>query len=290
MSHADVDQPPYISHQVQAAKRFYLGTAVGSTSELHASCGGWERTAADYTIRRDTFPWLGIEFVAGGRGTLWFGRRSYPLSRGCLFSYGPGVAHRIESDSRALLSKYYINFGGQQAANLMSAAQMDPGSFRVVDNSEEIESALDLLIAEGGRSRPQAPQIASLQLHILLLKLGQGGANDPRSDRRAQQTLRKCLDYIDRHFLAVATAEQIAAACHVSPSHMTRLFGRFGYVSPYDYLVRKKMVHAAELFDSGYLLVREVAERFGMDSFQFSRVFKRVHGLSPSQFLRRHGR
>ncbi len=94
---------------------------------------------------------------------------------------------------------------------------------------------------------------------------------------------------MDRNFLEVRTIKEVAAACHVSVGHLTRSFLRFGYGSPYRYLTRKKMLHAAALLDSGVLLVREVANRLGLDPFQFSRVFKRVHGISPSDFVRRHG-
>jgi AraC-like DNA-binding protein len=37
------------------------------------------------------------------------------------------------------------------------------------------------------------------------------------------------------------------------------------------------------------MIVREVAEQLGLDPFHFSRVFKRVHGVSPAEFLRRRG-
>ena len=289
MTRQPPEEPPYISRQVREAKRFYLAAGQPPVRDLVLICGGWERTTPDYLIRRDTFPWLGVEFVAGGSGTLVIGGRRHALARGSCFAYGPGVAHRIESDPRRLLSKYYINFGGREALNLLSAVLMAPGSCRVVDNPGEIEAALDVIIADGGHPRPQAALIAALQLQVLLLKLGHDGAGQDTSDRRAQQTLRACLRHIDTHYLELSTAEQAAAACHVSPGHMARLFSRFGYASPYEYLVRRKMVHAAELFDSGFLLVREVAERLEMDPFQFSRVFKRVHGLSPSEFIRRHG-
>lgn len=283
------EEPPYISRQVREARRFYLAGGQPPVRDLMVICGGWERTTPDYVIRRETFPWLGFEFVAGGRGTLVIGGRRHTLGRGSCFVYGPGVPHRIESDPRRLLSKYYVNFGGREAANLLSAVMMGPGSHRVVDNPGEIETALEVMIADGSRARPQATLIAELQLHVLLLKLGHDGPGENTSDRRAQQTLRVCLKHIESHYLQLSTAEQVAAACHVSPGHMARLFSRFGYAPPYEYLVRRKMVHAAELFDSGYLLVREVAERLDMDPFQFSRVFKRVHGLSPSAFIRRHG-
>jgi AraC-like DNA-binding protein len=47
------------------------------------------------------------------------------------------------------------------------------------------------------------------------------------------------------------------------------------------------MRHAAALLDGGKLIVREVAEQLGLDAFHFSRVFKRVHGVSPAEFLKR---
>ena len=49
------------------------------------------------------------------------------------------------------------------------------------------------------------------------------------------------------------------------------------------------MRHAAALLDGGRMIVREVAEQPGLDPFHFSRVFKRVHGVSPAEFLRRRG-
>jgi AraC-like DNA-binding protein len=50
------------------------------------------------------------------------------------------------------------------------------------------------------------------------------------------------------------------------------------------FLQRLKMNRAAAMLESGHLLVREVADLLGMDAFHFSRVFKRIHGLSPSTF------
>ena len=282
-------EPLYISRQVEEARRFYFGLDVTPADGLVMICGGWEKVSRDYTIQRDTFPWLGLEFVAGGHGTLRMGKETHRLERGCVFAYGPGVAHRIETEADALLSKYYLNFTGRESADLLSAVMMGPGTCRRLGNADELEEALSMMITDGIRNRPQSPLIAALQLRALLLKLSGDGLIEGEADRRAQQTLRRGLAYIDQNFLETATVEQVAAACHVSPSHLTRLFIRFGYGPPHRYLTRKKMVHAAVLLDSGRLLVREVAERLRLDAFQFSRVFKRVHGISPSDFVRRHG-
>ena len=249
--------------------------------------GGWELVAKDYGINRDTFPWLGIEFVAGGGGRLEMNGAAHTLSRGIVFAYGPGVSHRIETDPDNVLSKYYLNFSGREAADLMTSVGLGAGACRMMANADELEEGMEALIDEGAASRPQAPAIVALQLRILFLKMTEKA--EAPAERRSRQMLRRCLDYIDRHFLEARTIEEVAQACHVSVGHLTRSFARFGYGSPYRYLTRRKMLHAAALLDSGQPLVREVADRLGMDPFQFSRVFKRVHGISPSDFVRRHG-
>jgi AraC-like DNA-binding protein len=46
---------------------------------------------------------------------------------------------------------------------------------------------------------------------------------------------------------------------------------------------------AAERLRSSPILIRQVAEELNLDPFQFSRTFKRVQGLSPSEFLAGRG-
>ncbi|MBC8011929.1 MAG: helix-turn-helix transcriptional regulator [Burkholderiales bacterium] len=290
MSNRTVSEPGFISRQVSRARRFYFGHAThAAKGALEVAGGGWERVAKHYTINRATFPWLAIEFVAGGSGRLIMRGVSHDLKRGVVFAYGPGVEHRIETDAKELLSKHYLNFSGREAADLMSAIGLEPGACRVLGNADEVEEGFEALIDEGAADRQQAPAIAALQLRILFLKMADAKDATEPGELRARQMLRRCLAHIDAHFLEVRTIQEVAQACHVSVGHLTRSFMRFGYGSPYRYLTRKKMLHAAALLDSGTMLAREVADRLALDPFQFSRVFKRVHGISPSDFVRRHG-
>ena len=290
MSNKAVSEPGFISRQVSRSRRFYFGQAPDtSKGVLEVAGGGWELVAKDYTINRATFPWLGIEFVAGGSGRLLMRGAELELRRGVIFAYGPNVAHQIETDPNELLSKHYLNFSGREAADLMSAVALEPGSCRMLGNADEIEDGFEALIDEGAADRPQAQAIAALQLRILFMKMARVENEAQPAELRSRQTLRRCLAHIDQRFLEVRTIQEVSEACHVSIGHLTRSFMRFGYGSPYRYLTRKKMLHAAALLDSGTMLVREVADRLGLDPFQFSRVFKRVHGISPSEFVRRHG-
>lgn len=283
-----VPPPPFMSNQVADARRFYLDLRPRRSRELSVVCGGWERCAADYEIRRAEYPYLTLELVVGGRGSVTLNGRTYPVSRGTVFAYGPGTPHVIRTHPEDRLSKYFVNFSGGEALALMKEAGAAPASCYSVDSVEDVQSAFEHLLLAGRRGTGAGARIAALEARILLLMLSEARLPDAARTQQAYQTFSRCRVYLEEHYLSVRTAAEAAAACHVAPAYFSRLFSRFSGQAPYQLLMRLKMNHAATLLQEGRWMVREVADGFGMDPFHFSRTFKRVHGLSPAAFLRAH--
>jgi AraC-like DNA-binding protein len=278
--------PSFISSQVADARRFYLDPPFAADGDLTVVCGGWERCSADYQIRRERFPYLSLELVAGGRGSLEMGGHSQPISRGTVFAYGPGVRHVIVTDPQDRLSKYFVNFSGRGALEAMQAAGLAPGECHAVMAVDEVQAVFEQLLVTGRRGTKAAGRIAALQVEILLLMIAEARVPGATRTQQAFQTFTRCRAYLEEHYLTVGTAEEAADACHVAPAYLSRLFMRFAGQTPYRFLMRLKMNHAATLLEEERLIVREVADVFRMDPFHFSRAFKRVHGLSPMAFLK----
>ncbi|MCW1922336.1 AraC family transcriptional regulator [Luteolibacter arcticus] len=288
MNRPATELPSFISRQVTEARRFYLNLNPPPGHTLTVVCGGWESCAPDFHVERADFPFLCVEFVAGGAGKLAMAGKDWPLRRGTVFAYGPGCAHRIESDPADPLQKYFLDFSGRAGTDLLRAAGLAPGSCRSTGNPDEVERAFEQLLETGKHAGPQATKIAALQAEILLLTLAESVVAGSGRDQ-SYQTFLKCRTCIEERFLEFTTAAEVAAACHVSPAYLSRLFSLHCHETPYHALLRCRMRHAAALLDGGDKIVREVAERLGLDAFHFSRVFKRVHGVSPAEFLRRRG-
>src|SRR5438132_1033236 len=97
--------PSLFSRQVRKARRFYLASVPLPDVPLAVVGGGHEFCSSGYAVHRPSFPYYSVEFVARGRGSLALGDREFALNAGTVFSYGPGVSHRITTDARDLLEK-----------------------------------------------------------------------------------------------------------------------------------------------------------------------------------------
>ena len=88
------------------------------------------------------------------------------------------------------------------------------------------------------------------------------------------------------HYKVLNSASELAKKTHFDPAHLSRMFKHFQKESPYAFLVRLKMGHAASLLIKPDTLVKDVAYELGFDNpSHFSRSFKRFHGVSPEGFI-----
>ena len=72
-----------------------------------------------------------------------------------------------------------------------------------------------------------------------------------------------------------------------SESQTIRIFKRAYGVTPYAYLLEKKLDLAGQLLRDTNLSVREIAEKLSFaDEYYFSNVFKKKTGVSPSVYRR----
>ncbi len=278
-------QPGFFSPQVSSARRFYLDLNPAPQIPLAVVSGGCEQCTPDYSIHRTTFAFYSLEFVLRGQGRVNLRGRSYDLRPGTLFSYGPGVRHDIESAGRTPLVKYFVDFSGHEATPLLRHCHLAPGNISRVFLIGEVQTFFDELIRSGVKGSKFAPDLCAGLLKCLALKIAESRLPMSGAGNLSFATFQSCQEYIQTHFLELRTLAQIARECHLHRVYLCRLFQRYNHQSPYQYLVRLKMNHAAELLREPGAMVKQVAEQVGFaDPFHFSRAFKAVLGLSPKAF------
>jgi AraC family transcriptional regulator len=109
---------------------------------------------------------------------------------------------------------------------------------------------------------------------------GSAAANYPRAVAEAVQL-------IERDYAGDLTLSEMAAAVHLSPFHLARVFKRALGVSPHQYLIQVRVNSARALLSagSGQRSLAEIARAAGFaDQSHLTRHFKRITGVTPSQF------
>jgi AraC-like DNA-binding protein len=280
-------RPDFFSTQVSQARRFYLNLKPSPKAGLAVVCGGMEQCAADYAISRRTFPFYSVEFVAQGGGRLKLHGTEHRLQPGSVFSYGPGIAQEIATDPKQPLVKYFIDFSGTKSVGMLAASRLQPGAVASVFPPGEIAPLFDEIIRNGLRGTPGADEICARLLEALVLKVAEARAPLPGHETLAFATYQHCREHIRQHFLRLRSVAQVAEECHLDDTYLCRLFQRFDQQSPYRFLIRLKMNHAAERLQLPAAMVKQVAEETGFaNQFHFSRVFKSVFGLPPRAMIK----
>jgi two-component system, response regulator YesN len=91
--------------------------------------------------------------------------------------------------------------------------------------------------------------------------------------------------YVAKNCLGKLALADVAAAFRVSPNHLSTVFKKYSGIGFNEYVARAKVEKAKELLLAGGHRMFEVAQILGFeDAFYFSKVFKRVTGLSPREF------
>jgi AraC-like DNA-binding protein len=128
--------------------------------------------------------------------------------------------------------------------------------------------------------------ICNLLAHSLILKVSELSQSSQNKPARSWDTYNRILLYLRKNYFRIKTIEELASEVNVDPAYLSRVFRRFHNESPYKFLIRLKMGHAASLLLSSRRLVKDIAYELGFENpFHFSRTFKSVYGVSPENFI-----
>ncbi|MHC4780757.1 MAG: AraC family transcriptional regulator, partial [Planctomycetota bacterium] len=111
----------------------------------------------------------------------------------------------------------------------------------------------------------------------------------PEDQRTHFQELQRVIEYIDNHFVADITIDNLAAIAGLSVSHFNRRFRQLLRLSPMQYILSLRIQEAQRLLTTTKNSVGEIAQATGFyDQPHFTRRFQKTTGLTPLQFRKRY--
>jgi AraC-like DNA-binding protein len=103
-----------------------------------------------------------------------------------------------------------------------------------------------------------------------------------------QERLLLAKQYIDEHLHTDLRVKDIAMVACMSEFHFFRLFKEFFKITPHRYYLQVKTEMAMKLLTTTNEPVSIISDKCGFrDLYTFSRIFKSLHQLSPSNYRKR---
>ena len=111
-----------------------------------------------------------------------------------------------------------------------------------------------------------------------------------QQDEIPQQVARIC-QYVEEHLAEELYAERIAEAMEYHPKYLSRIFREKMGLTLTDYICQARIERAKHLLLTTSLSVAEVGEQAGFESrTTFFRSFKKLEGISPTEYRKSQGR
>ena len=221
-----------------------------------------------------------------GEGMLSLGGSHYQLCSGSLFSYKVGKYHKISSSPTKPMIKYFMVLAHSPNIKIDSKIIKKNINFENIRNHNEIVELFELILANTNSMTTHATSICNLLAHTVVLKISELAQLSSEKQVRAWDTYNRIHQHMRKNYFRIKTVDELAVELNIDPAYLSRVFRRFHNDTPYRFLIRLKMGHAASLLLSSRRLVKDIAFELGYENpFHFSRTFKLVYGVSPENFL-----
>jgi two-component system response regulator YesN len=94
--------------------------------------------------------------------------------------------------------------------------------------------------------------------------------------------------YIENHYNETLSQTDIAREFDVSAGYISTMFKKYNDIGFAECVAQAKIMHAKKLLAEGKLKIYEISDAVGYsDSYYFSKVFKKITGISPKDYAAR---
>lgn len=264
---------------------FHPSTDKVSTEYLHVNACGCQHIAGKDvgSFRPQGRSDFHILYIAEGACFLTEGETETRVDGGNVILFLPREPQRYRFVSAIPSVSYYLHFSGTGCAALLADLGLSGKRVFPVGAGRSIGETFDRLVEEFRLGRPFSGEFCNAYLLELLCRVGRRAALTENGNSRVERAVRA----MHRDFAENVPLSRYAADAGLSESRFSHLFREAIGMGPKHYLLRVRLLRAAELLEETDLSVFEVSEQVGfLDQNYFSRAFRAEFSCSPRAFRR----
>lgn len=251
---------------------------------------GYYQSAKGHSMSRDDHDDYLLIYCLDGSGKLTLDGKNYRVTAGDLFVIPKGLSHHYETHNKNPWTIYWVHFDGQDAEHFIAHLYQNKNrlknpiirlgihakltsEFGALLESRQSIYDLNAFISASNHLRQILAYIAQLQ--PLERQRQSADSFDLEAIHSLMQTrLHEQLDL-----------ETLAQQINLSKYHFVKRYKELTGTTPINHFIHLKIERACYLLDVTPKNINEIAFALGYeDAYYFSRIFKKIMGVSPSQY------
>lgn len=233
-------------------------------------------------------PYYLIVYVLEGNGLFTYtpAKKKYPIEKGSGFLIAPEDLASFQSDKRRPWTYAYIGFTGHMADKLVRRLGLsDKSPIFKLDNIDGIRKIVTEMMDNNTFDLGSELKRNGLLKVFLSYVANSTQANTKSELDRTTHYVYKAVEYMKNNYCNPIKITEVAEYVTINRSYLYTLFMNTIAVSPHQFLANYRIDRACELLATTKSSIESVALSCGyMDSLVFTKAFKQMKGISPSNY------
>lgn len=229
-------------------------------------------------------------YVAAGKAHFHFDGKEEIVTAGHMVLYRPKEVQKYEYYGKEQTEVYWVHFTGSDVKNILRKYGISD-STRVfyVGSALEYQNLFRMMIQELQMCREDYQELLAMMLrHMFILIHRQLNSTKKIDNSFVMEEIDIATIYFNEHYNEEISIEEYAASRNMSTSWFIRNFKKYTGSTPMQYILSIRISNAESLLEATEYNMTEISNIVGYENpLYFSRIFKKMKGLSPSEYRKR---
>jgi len=255
---------------------------------LYVTDVGHYPEAHNHFVRRENgCPNHILIYCQGGRGFLKMGKKQEIIEDGQIILIPGNEPHEYGTAPDESWRLYWVHFNGSESEGIFDLLSENRSTNTVyLPRPDALVNAFEETIrwTKRGHTRSHLVALSGACSRLLSLMI-EGKRPSANRARQVEERVRATIARMRENLRNPMTLDQLAEEAALSIPHYCAVFRKQAGNSPMQLYAQLRIQNACELLHNTKLSVRVIAEETGYDdAYYFSRIFKRIMGISPTEY------